>query len=102
MEDRKAEDIRLLNLPPDTVIADFLVLATGSSDRQLKALAEYVRAAVRDRCGVSPFATEGDADSGWVIVDYGDVIVHLFREDQRRYYDLESFWREANVLLRIQ
>jgi ribosome-associated protein len=102
VEDKKAEDIVLLDLRPDAVIADFFVLCSGTSDRQLKALLEYVRQDVKEKIGRTPFAVEGDASSGWVLLDYGDVIVHLFRDAERAFYDLEGFWKEANVLLSIQ
>lgn len=102
VEDKKAEDIILLDLGPDTVIADYFVIASGNSDRQLKALSEHVREAVKEASGRLPVGVEGASESGWVLMDYGDVIVHLFMEDERRYYDLEGFWKQANVLLSIQ
>ncbi len=102
VEDKKAEDIVLLDLRPDAVIADFFVICTGNSDRQLKALIDYVRVGVREKYNVSPVTVEGESASGWVLVDYGDVIVHLFLADERRFYDLEGFWKQANVLLSIQ
>jgi ribosome-associated protein len=103
VEDKKAENIVLLDLRPDTVIADFFIICNGNSDRQLRALADNVRVAVKEKYGTMPFSTEGDADSGWVLLDYGDIIVHLFLARERAYYDLEGLWRkEANVLLSIQ
>ena len=103
VEDKKAENIVLLDLRPDTVMADFLVICNGNSDRQLKALIEYVRVGVKDAAGKLPFSIEGTPESGWILLDYGDVIVHLFMEEKRQYYDLESLWSaEANVLLSIQ
>ena len=103
VEDRKAEDIVLLDLRPDTVIADFFVIANGTSNRQLRALTDYVREDVRDKLKVLPFSIEGTPESGWVLLDYGDVVVHLFAEEQREYYDIEGLWSEvANVLLSIQ
>ncbi len=103
VEERKAEDIVLLDLRPDTVIADFFVLANGNSDRQLRALADYVREDVKENHKRLPVSTEGTPESGWVLLDYGDVIVHLFSEDQRDYYDLEGLWSKAGqVILSIQ
>lgn len=103
MEDKKAENIVLLDLRPDTVIADFFIICNGNSDRQLKALADHVRTEVKEKHGKLPHAVEGEADSGWVLMDYGDIIVHLFLARERAYYDLEGLWRkEANVLLSIQ
>ncbi|MFO7320621.1 MAG: ribosome silencing factor [Chloroflexota bacterium] len=102
VEERKAEDIVLLDLGPDTIIADYFVICTGGSDRQLRALIQYIRDGVKETANRLPYATEGEPASGWVLMDYGDVVVHLFLEEERRYYDLESFWKSANVLLSIQ
>ena len=62
----------------------------------------HVRHGVRERFEKLPFAIEGRAESGWILMDYGDVVAHLFLETQRGYYDLETLWQEANVLLSIQ
>lgn len=103
VEDRKAEEIMLLDLRPNVVIADFFVICNGNSDRQLRALADNVREQVKEKFQTLPYATEGTADSGWVLMDYGDVVVHLFLEEKRQYYDLEGLWRsEASVLVSIQ
>ena len=103
VEDKKAEDIVLLDLRPDVVMADFFVICNGNSDRQLKALIDNVREAVKEKYGKLPFGVEGTADSGWVLMDYSDVVVHIFLEEKRQYYDLESLWSaEASVLLSIQ
>lgn len=103
IEERKAEDIVLLDLRPDTVIADFFVVATGNSDRQIKALTEYVREDVKEKIQRIPASVEGNANSGWVLMDYGDVVVHVFSAEQREYYDLEGLWSNvASVLLSIQ
>jgi ribosome-associated protein len=84
-------------------MADFLILCSGNSDRQLKALAEYVRTGVKEKFDTLPFSSEGTAESGWILMDYGDVIVHLFLEEIRDYYDLEGLWSaESSVLLSIQ
>jgi ribosome-associated protein len=103
VEDKKAEEIVLLDLRPNAVIADFFILCNGNSDRQLKALMDNVREQVKEKHQILPYATEGTAESGWVLMDYGDVIVHLFAEEKRIYYDLEGLWRaDASVLLSIQ
>jgi ribosome-associated protein len=107
LEDKKAENIVLLDLRPhglktDYAITDFFIICTGTSNRQIKALAESVREAIKTRVGKLPFAVEGEADSGWVLMDYGVIIVHIMGEEERRYYDLEGLWKDANVLLSIQ
>lgn len=103
VEDRKAEDIVLLDLRPDAVIADFFVIANGNSDRQLRALMDYVREDVKENLKQIPFSMGGTPESGWIVLDYGDVVVHLFSADQRDYYDIEGLWSNVgNVLLSIQ
>jgi ribosome-associated protein len=84
------------------VIADYFIICTGSSDRQIKALADNVREVIKEKFGKLPFGVEGRSDSGWVLMDYGDVILHIFGERERRYYNLEGIWRGANVLVSIQ
>lgn len=107
LEDKKAENIVLLDLRPhglktDYAITDFFVICTGTSNRQIRALAENVREAIKTRTSKLPYSVEGEADSGWVLMDYGEVIVHIMGEEERRYYDLEGLWRDAQVLLSIQ
>ena len=102
VENKKAENIVLLDLRPDAIIADFFVICTGNSDRQIKALADGVREAIKEKYSRLPTSVEGKSESGWVLMDYSDVLVHIFSEEQREFYDLEGFWKQANVLLSIQ
>ena len=91
----------MLDLRPDTIIADFFVICTATSERQIRALVGYVRGGVRDENQQLPFSIEGSHDSGWQLLDYGAVVVHVFLEDVRRYYDLEGLWRDATVMVNI-
>jgi ribosome-associated protein len=103
LEDKKAENILLLDLRPEMVFADFFLICNGSSDRQLKALTDYVRDETKLQHKRGAYAIEGTPDSGWMLLDYGDIIVHIFLADVREYYNLEGLWRrEGNVLLSIQ
>jgi len=103
VEEHKADNIVLLDLRPDTVIADFFVLCNGNSPRQIKALTDYVHEAVKEKTGHNPSSTQGTADSGWVLMDYGTVVVHIFHEEQRHYYKLEELWTDVGqVLVSIQ
>ena len=102
VESKKAENIVLLDLRPDVIIADFFIICTGNSDRQIRAVADGVREVIKNKHSRLPSAIEGESHSGWVLMDYGDVIVHVFGEDQREFYNLEGFWKQANVLLNIQ
>jgi len=100
--DKKGEDIVLMDIRQQTVIADFFVICSGLSDRQVKTIVESVRDEVKQEFGLRVGQVEGEADSGWVLLDYGDVIVHVFAPDTRTYYDLEGLWEEAPVLLKMQ
>jgi ribosome-associated protein len=103
LEENKATDIVLLDLRPDSSLADFFVVCTGNSDRQIRALTENIRQAIKEQTKVLPFNVEGTAESGWMLMDYSSVVVHVFHAEQRDYYDLEGFWSKvAHVLLSIQ
>ena len=91
LEDKKAIDIILLEVSPITSIADYFVIATGESKRQLKACAEYVDETLSIK-GVQPHHLEGVSNLEWVLMDYGDVIVHIFDKETRLYYRLERLW----------
>ncbi len=102
--DKKGEDIVLLDLRGRTIIADYFIICSGNSERQLKAIVEGITEELRKQHGVRPRAVEGEAETGWVLLDYRDVVVHAFAPEVRRYYDLEGFWLEqdASVLLKMQ
>ncbi len=92
LDDGKAEDIVTIDLAGKTTIADFMVVASGRSARQVAALTEHLEAALSAGARI---AIEGKAQGDWVLIDAGDVIVHLFRPEIRAYYNLEKLWREA-------
>lgn len=100
--DMKGEDIMLLDLREVTLITDFFVICTGGSDRQLRAIVERVDEKIRDIYGRKVWRIEGDSTGGWVLMDYGDIVVHAFSQSQREYYDLEGLWRDGKTLLRVQ
>ena len=99
-EDKKAADIVLLDLSGLTTVADYFVIASGGSERQLDAIAEGVISGMRDE-KVHAFGREGRAASHWVLVDFGSVIVHVFTPPERDYYQLERHWSEAKTILRL-
>lgn len=94
-DDRKAEDIVLLNVEDVSYLADYFVLMTGFSKVQVRAIARVVQDKVEEYCGRSPLHLEGLTDGTWVLLDYGDVIVHVFTPQEREYYNLEAFWGHA-------
>jgi ribosome-associated protein len=100
-EDKKAADIVLLDLTGLTTVADYFVIASGGSERQLDAIAEGVVSGMRDE-KVRAYGREGTAASHWVLVDFGSVIVHVFTPPERDYYQLERHWSEAKTILRVQ
>jgi ribosome-associated protein len=101
IEDKKGEDILLMDIHAQSGFADYFVLCSGTSDRQLKAIEDAIREAAH-KLGVSAAHTEGKAEAGWILMDLGDLIVHVFSPSQRHFYDLESLWKESPVLLRIK
>ena len=100
-EDKKAADIVLLELAPLTTLADYFVICSGGSERQLEAIADGVISSLRDD-KVKPIGREGTAASHWVLIDFGSVIVHIFTPPEREYYGLEKHWSEARTILRVQ
>jgi len=101
LEDKKGEDIVLLDLKELEIFTDYFVLCTGTSDRMLNALADSVVEDVNKKHRRKG-RKEGLARDGWMIVDYGEIVVHLFSPDQRDYYSLEDLWGKGKVLLRLQ
>ena len=100
-EDKKAADITVLDLTGLTTVADYFVIASGGSERQLDAIADGIISGMRDD-KVHAFGREGTAASHWVLVDFGSVIVHIFTPPERDYYSLERHWAEAKTILRVQ
>ena len=100
-EDKKAADIVLLDLTGLTTLADYFVIASGGSERQLDAIADGVISGLRDE-KVRPYGREGTPASHWVLIDYGGVILHVFTPPERDFYQLERHWAEAKTVLRLQ
>ena len=101
--DRQGEDIVILDLTEVTTFADYFVICTGGSSRQLDALQSAIREGVKkSEEQLVALNVEGDPDSGWILVDYNSVIVHLFSEDKREYYRLEELWKNARTIAHIQ
>lgn len=91
LEDDKAQEIVAIDLAGKSTVADYLVIATGRSARHVSALADHLLRAIKDM-GLGRAATEGMEGGDWILIDAGDVIVHLFREEVRSFYNLEKIW----------
>jgi ribosome-associated protein len=96
LDDGKGVDIRVLDVGAMTVITDYMIIVTGRSARQVKALSDRVREAVAKHKheGVSVIGSEGEAQGEWVLLDLGDVIVHIMQPEAREFYQLEKLWEE--------
>ncbi len=101
LADRQAGDIVLLDIRPVSGIADYFVIASAETERHLRALQEYSERLLLRR-GTKPLHREGTPASGWILLDYGSLIVHLFDEDRRSFYRLDRLWDRAKPVLRIQ
>jgi ribosome-associated protein len=93
--DKKARDVVVMDMRNVSSVADYFVVCTGESDRQVKAIADAVREEVREACSELPWHTEGTNHLQWVLLDYVDVVVHVFDEERRTFYDLERLWGDA-------
>lgn len=102
IEDRKGENIVMLDLRALSPIADYFVIATADNERQLRALMRAVDEAATKKHQLSARYIEGKPESGWILMDFSWVIVHLFGRSQRELYRLEQLWSDAPVVLRIQ
>ena len=97
ISDRKGEDIRILDISGVTVMADYFVIASGNNKNQIQAIADSVNEAMIAN-KIELKATEGYNTAGWILMDYGDVIVHIFSKEERLFYDLERIWRDGKEI----
>jgi len=101
LEEKKGEKILLLDIRKVASFADYFVICNGTSERMLDSLADAVSESAKKNFGLIA-RVEGVPSAGWVLVDLGDVVVHLFSPERRDYYRLEDLWSKGNVLLRLQ
>ena len=98
MQDKKASDIVVLNLKElKNAVADYFIICSANSDTQLDAVARSVEEEIEKVTGESPWQTEGRTNREWVLLDYVDVVVHVFLRDRRKFYALEELWGDANI-----
>ena len=99
--DKQAADIVLLDAREVCSFADYFVICSGETNRQIKAIYDEVEHALKKE-GILPHHHEGTIDSGWLLLDFGDVIVHIFATFERDYYQLDKLWSQASTVIRIQ
>jgi len=99
--DKKGFDVVVLDIRPVSLLADYFVIASSATERQTKAILEEV-VSTMEELGSPPLHIEGEPNSGWVLIDHGDVIVHLFTPEMRQYYQLEELWSDAKLVVKIQ
>jgi ribosome-associated protein len=92
---KQAEEVVALDVHDLIVITDYFVIASGSSDRQVKTIAEEIERALRERLAAKPLRREGETEARWILLDYVDIVVHVFADEEREYYSLERLWLDA-------
>lgn len=97
LEDKKSEDVRIIDISEVSVVADFFLIASGNNASQLQAMADNVQETL-ERAGYRLHQTEGYGTANWILMDFGDLIVHIFDKENRLFYDLERIWRDGRML----
>lgn len=97
LEDKKSEDIRVIEIANISIIADYFIIANGNSSSQVDAMVDAVEESLGKE-GYHPKRVEGVRSSGWILMDYGDVVIHIFSKEDRLFYDLERIWRDGNTV----
>jgi ribosome-associated protein len=94
LDSKKAEDIQVIGIKDLSVIADYFVIADGTSSTQTRALADEVEFKLSE-AGAKPRQVQGNNGSNWIVLDYSDIVIHVFSKDQREFYNLERLWRDG-------
>lgn len=98
MQEKKASDIVMMDLRKiSNAVADFFVICSGNSDTQLDAIADSIEEEVYKALNIDPWQKEGRENREWILLDYADVVVHIFKKDRREFYSLEKLWGDAKV-----
>lgn len=101
MSNKKAKDILIIDIEDRTVIADSFVICSGRNDQQVKAICDEVEEKLEE-LGIQPLRKDGYREGKWVVLDYGDVLVHVFHQEERAYYNLERLWKEEGNYIEYQ
>ncbi len=94
LDSKKAEDIKVIKIKDLTIISDYFIIADGTSNTQTKALADEVEFRLKE-LGVEPRQVQGNNGGGWIVMDYSDIVIHVFNKEQRDFYNLERLWRDG-------
>jgi ribosome-associated protein len=94
-DDKKAEDIVVLDVRKVSTVTDYFVIATGTSEPHLRAIRDEISEGLSEQCALKPHAVDGSLHTAWLVLDYFDVIVHIMRPELRQRYDLEGLWNDA-------
>ena len=97
LDDKKDRDVKVIDIHEVSVLADYFVIASGSNQNQVQAMVDNVEEMLT-KAGYEPKQIEGTRNSSWILMDYGDLIIHVFDEENRLFYDLERIWRDGKVL----
>ena len=97
LEDKKAKDVSMINLKDISILADYFVICSGTSTTHIKALADELEEKMRD-AGFNYFHKEGYTTARWILLDYGEIIVHIFHDEDRNFYNLERLWSDGVVM----
>ncbi len=95
LEDKKASDISVLDISKLSIMADYFIIGSGSNKNQIKAIIDEIQEKL-GKAGINPRHVEGTETSGWVLLDYQDIIIHIFDVESRAFYDLERIWSDAD------
>jgi len=97
LEDKKARDLRVIDIQELTTVATYFIICSGTSTTHIKTLADEVEFRLREK-GVNPLRLEGYNNARWILMDYGDIVVHIFHEEDREFYNLERLWRDGRPI----
>lgn len=97
LEDRKAEDVKVIDIQEISPVADYFIIANGTNQNQIQAMKDAADEALY-KAGLKVKQVEGNQSSTWILMDYGDIIIHIFSKEDRLFYDLERIWRDGKIM----
>ncbi|MBQ6603896.1 MAG: ribosome silencing factor [Eubacterium sp.] len=101
LEEKKANDVKIIDIEKISTLADYFIISSGSNRNQVQAMADAVEEDL-GKAGFAPKHIEGYATANWILMDYGDIVIHIFDEENRVFYDLERIWRDGESIIKSQ